>query len=69
MEFNSRYEMSAFINNSAAFSVLKTDMSILYLLYGLLLVVVFIALIIYSYHPKRKNDIETPKYRMLDDDD
>lgn len=44
-------------------------MSILYLLYGLLLVVVFMAVIFYCYHPKRKNDIETPKYRMLDDDD
>lgn len=44
-------------------------MSTLYLLYGLLLVIVFVAVIIYCYHPKRKNDIETPKYRMLDDDE
>lgn len=44
-------------------------MSLFYLLYGLLLVIVFVAVIVYYYHPKRKNDIETPKYRMLDDDD
>lgn len=47
----------------------STDMNTLYLLYGVLLVVIFIAVIIHSYNPKRKNDIETPKYRMLNDDD
>jgi cbb3-type cytochrome oxidase subunit 3 len=44
-------------------------MSTIYFIYGLLLIIVFIAVIVYCYHPKRKKDIEAPKYRMLDEDD
>lgn len=38
-------------------------------LYGILLVVVFIAIIIYFYTPHRKEEVEDPKYTMLNDDD
>jgi len=44
-------------------------MNIVNLLYGVLLVVVFLAIIIYFYTPKRKDEIEGPKYSMLDDDE
>nr|MBF0221645.1 cbb3-type cytochrome c oxidase subunit 3 [Desulfobulbaceae bacterium] len=40
----------------------------LIMMYGLLLVVVFVAIIIYFYSPKRKDEVEEAKYTMLDDD-
>lgn len=40
----------------------------LIMMYGLLLVVVFLAIIIYFYSPKRKSEVEDPKFKMLDDD-
>ncbi len=44
-------------------------MEILHILYGLLLVVVFIGIIIYFYLPKMKDHVEGPKYQMLEDDE
>ena len=44
-------------------------MSTNYLLYGLFLVVIFLAIIIYFYTPKRKDEVEGPKYSMLEDDE
>lgn len=41
----------------------------LILLYGILLTVVFAAIILYCYTPHRKKEIEEPKYTMLKDDD
>ena len=41
----------------------------LIMMYGFLLVIVFLAIIIYFYTPKRKDEVEDPKYKMLDDDD
>jgi len=39
------------------------------ILYGILLSVVFLAIIIYFYTPRREDEIEDPKYTMLNDDD
>ena len=39
------------------------------ILYGLLLTVVFAAIIVYFYTPHRKDKVEDPKYTMLKDDD
>lgn len=44
-------------------------MSTVNFIYGVLLVVVFLAIIIYFYTPKRKDKVEGPKYAMLEDDD
>ena len=44
-------------------------MSTTYLIYGIILVVVFAGIVIYFYTPKRKDKVEEPKYRMLDDDE
>ena len=44
-------------------------MSIGYIVYGIILVVVFLGIIVYLYSPKRKQKIEAPKYRILDDND
>ena len=39
-----------------------------YILFTLLLSAVFGAIILYYFNPKRKQKIEEPKHRMLDDD-
>jgi len=39
-----------------------------YTLFTLLLAFVFAGIIIYYYNPKRKQKVEEPKHRMLDDD-
>ena len=41
--------------------------SLAYLFFGLALCVVFAAIIFYYYSRKRKEKVEGPKYRMLDD--
>lgn len=40
-----------------------------YLLFGIALVVVLIAITIHVYQKKHRDHIEGPKYRMLQDDD
>ncbi|UCG78093.1 MAG: cbb3-type cytochrome c oxidase subunit 3 [Nitrospirota bacterium] len=42
---------------------------ILYFAFTSILAIVFLGIIIYYYTPKRKNKVEEPKYRMLEDDD
>jgi cbb3-type cytochrome oxidase subunit 3 len=42
--------------------------ALFYLLFTLLLSVVFAGMIRYYYNPKRKQKIEEPKHRMLDDE-
>ncbi len=42
--------------------------AITYLLFGVSLVTVFAGIIIFYYSRKRKQKVEEPKYRMLDDD-
>lgn len=39
-----------------------------YFIYGIILVVVFAGIVVYFFTPKRKEQVEDPKYRMLDDD-
>lgn len=39
-----------------------------YTLFTLLLACVFAGIIFYYYNPKRKQKVEEPKHRMLDDD-
>lgn len=39
-----------------------------YLFFTITLGVVFAGIIIYNYMPSRKNTVEEPKYRMLQDD-
>jgi len=41
----------------------------LYIVYGILLVVLFIWVIVHYFNPKRKDKIEKSKYRMLEDDE
>jgi cbb3-type cytochrome oxidase subunit 3 len=43
--------------------------SLAYTLFTLLLVIVFVGIIVYYYNPKRKQNIEAPKHRMLEDDE
>ena len=40
-----------------------------YFIYGIILVVVFAGILVYFYSPKRKDKVEEPKFRMLEDDD
>ncbi len=40
-----------------------------YLGFGTALVVTFLWIIIHYYRPQRKKNVETPKYRMLEDDE
>ena len=40
-----------------------------FIVYGIILVAVFLGIIIYLYNPKRKQKIEAPKYRIIDDND
>ncbi|NOX20176.1 MAG: cbb3-type cytochrome c oxidase subunit 3 [Nitrospirae bacterium] len=40
-----------------------------YLIFGTTLVVTFLWIIVHFYRPKRKNKVEEPKYKMLDDED
>lgn len=40
-----------------------------YVLFTLVLAIVFAGIIVYYYNPKRKNEVEKPKHRMLDNDD
>ena len=40
-----------------------------FLLYGGALSAVFVAIIVYYYRKKRHARVESPKYRMLDDDE
>jgi len=42
---------------------------IMYLIYGIILVVTFVGIIVFYYSRKRKKTIEDPKYKMLQDDD
>jgi len=42
--------------------------SITYLLFGFSLVGIFAGIIIYYFSRRRKNKVEEPKYRMLDED-
>ncbi len=43
-------------------------MPMAYFLFGLALVVLFAAIIVFYYSRKRHDRVEDPKYRMLDDD-
>lgn len=40
-----------------------------YLTFGLSLVVIFVAIIVFYYSKKRHKKVEEPKYKMLDDED
>lgn len=40
-----------------------------YFIFGLTLVVIFIAIIVFYYSKKRHKKVEDPKYKMLDDED
>ncbi|PLX71000.1 MAG: CcoQ/FixQ family Cbb3-type cytochrome c oxidase assembly chaperone [Denitrovibrio sp.] len=40
-----------------------------FLLYGTVLVLVFVGIIFYNYSKKNKDKIEQAKYNMMDDDD
>ncbi|NTU91719.1 MAG: cbb3-type cytochrome c oxidase subunit 3 [Chlorobiaceae bacterium] len=42
---------------------------IAYTAFTLVLAAVFAGIIIYYYNPKRKQQVEAPKHRMLDDDE
>lgn len=42
---------------------------IAYTAFTLILVAVFAGIIIYYYNPRRKDEVERPKHRMLRDDD
>jgi cbb3-type cytochrome oxidase subunit 3 len=45
-----------------------TDQGTAYFLFGLSLVIVLIAIIVYYYAKKRHDKIEEPKYKMFDDE-
>lgn len=40
-----------------------------YLFYGIVLVITFLIVIFYYYNRKRKDQVEAPKYRMLEDEE
>jgi cbb3-type cytochrome oxidase subunit 3 len=40
-----------------------------YVLFTVLLALVMLGLIIYYYNPKRKQEVEKPKHRMLDEEE
>lgn len=40
-----------------------------YLIFGTTLVVLFTWIIVHFYRPRRKDRVEEPKYRMLEDDE
>ncbi len=44
-------------------------MPLAYFLFGLALVVLFVAIIAFYYSGKRRDSVEEAKYTMLDDDD
>lgn len=46
-----------------------TPRALAYLLFTLLLAGVFAGIIAYYFNRKRRDRVEAPKYRMLDDDD
>ena len=46
-----------------------TFSGVAYFIFTLLLAAVFAGIILFYYNPKRKQEIEQPKHRMLDDDD
>ncbi len=41
----------------------------IYFGFTVLMFAVFIGIVIHYYNPKRKESVEKPKYRILDDDD
>jgi cbb3-type cytochrome oxidase subunit 3 len=45
------------------------EQSMGYFVFGLTLVIIFIAIVGYYYSKKRHTKVESPKYKMLDDDD
>jgi cbb3-type cytochrome oxidase subunit 3 len=46
-----------------------TPRALAYLLFTLLLAGIFAGIIAYYFNRKRRDRVEAPKYRMLDDDD
>ena len=48
---------------------MTTPQSLAYFFFGLALSVLFLVIIIYYYSKKRHSKVETPKYKMLEEDD
>jgi cbb3-type cytochrome oxidase subunit 3 len=46
-----------------------TAQAFAYFLFGLVLVILFVAIIVHYYAKKRHRTVEEAKYRMLDDDE
>ena len=46
-----------------------TVQAVAYFVFGLVLVILFIAIIVHYYARKRHSKVEEAKYRMLDDDE
>lgn len=46
-----------------------TPQAMAYFLFGLSLSVLFLVIILYYYSRKRHHRVESPKYKMLEDDD